>query len=170
MWIRPVEMDDVSGIQLVARESWMNTYKESYPLEFIMDFLGRAYSTERLEQAVKRDLERSERQFLVAEDSTGNIVGYAQVTLGENKTHELARIYILTTHQGNGIGRAFITEFRSRINDMDTLTAWVEAANSSGRMFYEKMGFRMINEKIERFGTYETSLVCYEQKGGSAHV
>ena len=161
--IRPVEINDLEGIQQVAQKTWVETYKNIYSIDFINRFLNNAYSSSNLERSITLDLEQTERMFLIAEDKLNkDIVGYAHLSKETEGVYELLRIYISPEFQGQGIGRDFLYQFIHGIRLINQVKAWVETDNSIGRGFYERMNFKKIQEIEEIVEGQRNQLVCYE--------
>jgi N-acetylglutamate synthase-like GNAT family acetyltransferase len=161
--VRPSEVEDINGIQQVARTTWLETYKGIYPDEFIHNFLNNAYSETSLERSIRRDMGEEERKFFVAINEKNEIVGYAHAMNEDGRVYELLRIYVLPQYHGKGIGTLLIKELRSQIKNLEKLKAWVEKENIVGRMFYENKGFQVIEEKLETLEGKITKLICYEK-------
>jgi len=161
--IRPVELRDIEAVQNVARQSWIHTYKDIYPNEYIDSFLSRAYSAERLEQSIIRDQNDQGRKFLIAEiHPSEEVIGYVHVMKESEGIYELLRIYLLPENKGMGIGTELINEVQ-KLNGISKLKAWVAEFNQMARKFYEARDFKVINEKIQTDNEFTTKLICYEK-------
>lgn len=108
--IRFVSTDDVPDIQSIACETWIFTYEDIYPLDYIHNFLSKAYSNENLSRSVERDLQSAKRNFLITEFNS-EVVGYAQTRQVNEEEYELLRIYVRPGYHKQGIGKGFIQEF-----------------------------------------------------------
>jgi diamine N-acetyltransferase len=159
--IRFVTSRDIPLIQSIANEAWNYTYKGIYTEDFIHHFLSRAYSSENLDRAVARDLQSPQRKFLIAEYNN-EIVGFAQAAPVEDEAYELLRIYIRPEYHRRGIGQRFIQEFIQILQPMKRLFAWVAKENSMGRAFYEKSGFKILEEKNETVEGQSKTQLKYE--------
>lgn len=146
--IRFVSNDDIPHIQSIARETWIFTYGDIYPMEYIDYFLSKAYSYENLSLSVERDLHNAKRSFLIAEFNN-EVVGYAQTRQVNEEDYELLRIYVRPGYHKQGIGNGFIEEFVHVLKPIKKLFAWVAKDNHIGRAFYEKKGFKEVEEKVE---------------------
>ena len=146
--IRFVSSEDIPHIQSIAYETWMYTYEGIYSKDFIQHFLSRAYSNENLSRSVERDFQSDKRSFLIAEFNH-EVVGYAQTSRVNDEEYELLRIYIRPEYHKMGIGKAFVDEYIQVLKPIKKLFAWVAKENHIGRTFYEKSGFRPIEEKNE---------------------
>ncbi|CAI6082631.1 hypothetical protein PAECIP112173_03636 [Paenibacillus sp. JJ-100] len=145
--IRFVSSKDIPHVQSIAQETWMYTYEGIYSKDFIQHFLSRAYSNENLSRSVERDLQSAKRSFLIAEFN-----------------HELLRIYVRPEYHKMGIGKAFVHEYIQVLKPIKKLFAWVAKENHIGRTFYEKSGFRAIEEKNETVEGQSKTQIKYELK------
>lgn len=162
--IRPASINDIEAIQHVARTSWIDTYQDIYPMDYIHSFLNQAYSSERLEQSIVRDEQLEARRFLVAiSPETDDVIGYVHVMEEQDGTFELMRLYLLPELKGRGIGTSLLDEV-SRLNQINSLKAWVEEQNHETRPFYEARGFHIIGEEIETNDGFTTKLICYMKR------
>ncbi len=88
------------------------------------------------------------RRIVVA---AGQDVGMVQV---EQYAHEifLALIEIAPPWQGQGLGTALIRQVQARAQAAGLpLTLHVLKANAGGRRLYERLGFRVVNERWDRY-------------------
>ncbi|MEC0129152.1 GNAT family N-acetyltransferase [Paenibacillus pabuli] len=159
--IRFVSNEDIPHIQSIAQETWNYTYKGIYSEEYIQNFLSRAYSDENLSRSVDRDLQSAHRSFLIAEFN-GKVVGYAQTSQVQEEEYELLRIYIRPEYHKMGIGKEFIQKFTQDLKPINKLFAWVGKENHIGRAFYEKSGFKEIEEMTETIEGHSNTQVKYE--------
>jgi N-acetylglutamate synthase-like GNAT family acetyltransferase len=161
--IRPAQIKDIRGVRQVAKETWTDTYKTIYSMDFINRFLDHAYSETSLEQSIRKDEDRPERHFFVAESEQNEVIGYAHVRPEGPGVYELLRIYVSPPFQGSGAGSALLQEIKNQITSLNKLRAWVERKNMAGRRFYEKKGFQAAGEKTETVEGTAIQLVCYER-------
>jgi N-acetylglutamate synthase-like GNAT family acetyltransferase len=159
--IRFVSHEDIPHIQSIAQETWNYTYQGIYSEGYIQDFLSRAYSDENLSRSVDRDIQSAKRSFLIAEFN-GRVGGYAQTRQVKEEEYELLRIYIRPEYHKMGIGKEFIQRFTQDLKPIYKLFAWVGKENYIGRAFYEKSGFKEIEEMIETIEGHSKTQVKYE--------
>ncbi len=128
---------DAEDIQRVAGESWRVIYRDIYSLEYIAEFVARAYSIEGLVRAVRNP--RS--VFLVAKDST-RVVGFCHYGEGPQGP-ELFRMYVLPENWRTGAGSRFLQLLESRLVErgVSEYFCYVHARNEIGKGFYLKSGF-----------------------------
>ncbi len=128
----------------MAKETWRDTYRDIIPEEIQDQFLGFAYSHERL-------VKRMKTSTMLVADQGKNVIGYIQITRKNGgSSAELDAIYILPDYQHIGIGSQLLTEGIKRLNT-NTLSVVVEKENKKGRMFYEGKGFIPVKEFEEEF-------------------
>jgi GNAT superfamily N-acetyltransferase len=163
MRIRTATIADVAAIARVHVESWRTTYKGILPDDYLAD-LG----YEQREPLWRRILSKPGRQRLVyvAEDSPGNIVGFASGGRERSGdpvyTGELYAIYLLEGWQRQGIGRQLAVAVVRRLiqRGLRSLLIWVLAQNPS-RRFYEALGGRQVREKLETRGDVQLVEIAY---------
>lgn len=159
--IRFVSSEDIPHVQSIAHETWIYTYEGIYSKDFIHNFLSRAYSNENLSRSVERDIQSPKRSFLVAEFNN-EVVGYAQTSQVNEEEYELLRIYVRPEYHKMGIGKGFIQEYIQVLKPIKKLFAWVAKENHRGRAFYEKSGFKEVEEKIETIEGQSKKQIKYE--------
>ena len=161
--IRTANLSDIAGIARVHVESWRTTYKGTIPEDFLAKL---SYEQrEHLWDQVLTDPNRS-RFVYVAEDEPGKIVGF--ISGGPEPsgdilyTGEIDAIYLLASHQGQGIGRRLVVSLASRLieENMTALLVWVLATNPA-RKFYERLGGQLIYEKQTSIGGASLIEVAY---------
>lgn len=143
MTIRDATPDDAHAIAAVQVKTWHTTYRGLMPDSFLdaQTLEGRAAHWQRI---FSNPTPHS--TTLVAEDDTGRVVGFAcgGAQREDDLAHdgELYAIYILDTHQGQGLGRdltqAIIEHLRGA--GFKSMILWVLAANEGARRFYEAIG------------------------------
>jgi N-acetylglutamate synthase-like GNAT family acetyltransferase len=86
-----------------------------------------------------------EHFLLAVDETTGEIVGTGQIKTHGDGSHELASIATRPAHQGRGIAaeliRRLMTQHRAESSEPLYLTC-----RSSMRAFYERFGFRVIDQ------------------------
>lgn len=159
--IRYVSSEDIPHVQSIAHDTWFYTYEGIYSKDFIQNFLSGAYSNENLNRSVERDLQSPKRSFLIAEFNN-EVVGYAQTRQVNDEEYELLRIYVRPEYHKMGIGNGFIQEYIQILKPIKKLFAWVAKENHRGRAFYEKSGFKELEEKIETIEGQNKKQIKYE--------
>lgn len=160
--VRQADLSDIPQIRKVASETWLATYRELYPLEFIQHFLSRAYSKDSLSRSIERDHLEEVPLFLVAVQDNEEIIGYAHVQPVGDQCYELMRLYVHPNHQRSGAGSMLLHQYFTTLTMLRSMFAWVERDNAIGRAFYERKGFVEAEELLETLAGYQTMLVKYE--------
>jgi GNAT superfamily N-acetyltransferase len=138
--VRAAVISDVAAIAAVASAAWRDTYADLLRADTIETFIERAYSRERLESRIERDV------FLLAERSTSDANGPALDVVAfcdalDGDTHvELYAIYALPEVRGQGAGTALLRTLQAR-HPGRPIAAEVLAGNRKGETFYERRGF-----------------------------
>ena len=153
--VRAATVDDVPGIQRVARRGWRETYGDFLTEAAIEAILEDWYAADELEGSITS----SETVYLVAE--TDEIGGYASAAPTANEEAQLYAIYVDPDHWNEGLGTALLDAVRDRLSDhgIRRLRVEVLAENTVGVSFYESRGFERTGEREREIGSQ--SLVEY---------
>lgn len=149
--IRDATRDDAGAIAHVHVESWRTTYAGILP-DLVLLQLSEKKGTHSWQRILI-----TPGIFLVAEVQDHGVVGF--VNAGPNRVRgtpfggEIYALYLLSDHQGLGIGRALLAAAFRRLNRSGHRGAmlWVLARNPT-RFFYEAMGGQKIAEREELVG------------------
>lgn len=154
MYIRPARVADAAAIARVHVDTWRTTYKDLLPEDFLANL---SYEQrERFWQNIVSNADSSHRVY-VAEDETGNLVGFAsggpERTDNKDYRGEIYAIYVLQEYHRQGIGRKLANALVKRLMQagMSSLLVWVLAENRS-REFYERLGGEPVFEKTTTIG------------------
>lgn len=135
--IRPARTGDASDIARVDVDTWRCTY-DGILSESLLS--GLSYSRRRIHwQAM---LDRREGLVLIAESDADGAVGFAAAGPERSGEHgadaEVYELYLLPSHQGNGVGRRLVQITAARLASIGygSLIVWVLADNPA-RGFYE---------------------------------
>jgi GNAT superfamily N-acetyltransferase len=168
MQIRPATPADAEAIARVHVQSWREAYTGIVPARFLD-----ALSVERRTMMwLEITTTRAEDSFVyVAEDATAGIVGFASGGAQRDSEidyeGEVFALYLLQTHQKQGIGRRLlhaVTE-RLRAEGYQSILIWVLSQNPS-RHFYEYMGGVYVTEKEIEIGGVILPEVAYGWRSG----
>jgi L-amino acid N-acyltransferase YncA len=163
MVIREASLADAAAIAHVHVDSWRTTYRRIIPDEYLakLSYDGRTRFWERRLAAM------ADGEFAyVAEDEAGQIVGIA--VGGPERSGdpvyqgELCGIYLLESHQRQGIGRQLTLTIVVRLAQagIHSMLVWVLAENPS-RRFYEALGGQVIRQKPIEIGGVTLDEVAY---------
>jgi ribosomal protein S18 acetylase RimI-like enzyme len=157
MRIRPVTEADLPELSALATRTWLDAFGDS------VSAADRAAEVEETRsERYFRDAHRTDT-ILVAE-AGGGLVGY--VKFGDVRIPEvdaapddagLHRVYVDTTHQGRGVGRALVEAALShpclRAAPRVYLEVWEENRAAVG--LYESLGFRRVGTTKVTIGASE---------------
>jgi len=137
--IREATVEDVSGVQQVARAGWTAAYDDILRTETIERAMEEWYATE----SVSGQIEREDVGYFVAEDGS-DVVGYVTGGPGESEdTAVLGAIYVDPDRWGEGIGSRLLERFEgfSREEGYEAVFFEVLVGNEVGASFYRKHGY-----------------------------
>jgi GNAT superfamily N-acetyltransferase len=160
MTIREACLEDAAGIAKVYVDGWRTTYPGIVSDEYLANM-----SYERYTNHWARILSTSDGFIYVAEDEAGNVVGFIWGGPEHNGDSlykgELHAIYVLKSHQGQGLGRSLTRVLAEKLLEVgiEAMIVWVLAANSS-RHFYESLGAKFV-----RTGPYEVDGMTLDDLG-----
>lgn len=144
MIIRKAELSDAEGIAKAHVDSWRTTYKG-----IIADSFLSQLSYDRRTQLWESNISNKENCILVAENTEGIIVGFADAWKRETNmvpySIDLTSIYLLEDYQGKGIGKKLFRELFNYIKKKGYKKAFVDVLEKNkSRYFYEHYGARKI--------------------------
>jgi ribosomal protein S18 acetylase RimI-like enzyme len=155
--IRPAQPDDAPHIAHVQVEGWKTTYPGIVPDAYLASLSEVART-----QSWQEWLTGNSAQILVAEEEAG-IFGF---TSGgtirdpvEDYDAELYAMYLLSTHQQRGAGRALTRALASSLHaqDLKSMAVWALEANHPAIAFYKRLGAVPIAKKIINIGGIDLS-------------
>ncbi|HAM79214.1 N-acetyltransferase family protein [Ornithinibacillus bavariensis] len=162
MNIRKAIISDANGIAKVHVDSWRSTYKN-----IISDSFLNSLSYERRTELWERNTTREGNYVFVAENESGEIVGFADCGKRENNHIEnagdLTSIYLLEEYQGQGIGRLLLKELFLKFKELGYNKVFVEVLeDNKTRYFYEYYGAALVRTEQITIGDAELNLLIYE--------
>ena len=137
--IREATVEDVSGVQQVARAGWTAAYDDILRTETIERAMEEWYATE----SVSGQIEREDVGYFVAEDGS-DVVGYVTGGPGESEdTAVLGAVYVDPDRWEEGIGSRLLERFESfcREEGYEAVSFEVFVGNEVGASFYRKHGY-----------------------------
>lgn len=159
--LRAATAADAAGIARVHRESWQTTYGGILPADVIAALAGR-----KSEAQWRHRLAAGASSCTWIAEQDGAIVGFAHCGDARHRLEgldaEIYALYILQSHQRQGIGRALVRESARHFvrQGQFGFYLWVLKANRA-RLFYEAMGGAEAGEKTERLGLHSYTEVAY---------
>jgi len=163
MIIREATCADVTAIARVHVDSWRTTYRGLVPSAYLgsLTYAG----SERIWTGALCAGGNSPYMY-VAEGEAGVVVGFAAAgpeRMGDPVyTGELYAIYLLATHQGQGLGRRLVAAVAARLRTAGypALLIWVLACNPACR-FYVALGGRPVRTQPITIGGAALEEVAY---------
>ncbi len=161
---RIAKKDDIPEIARIHVESWQKSFPGIVP-QGILDSMSIEKRTESLIELSSQ----KEYQTIVAQNSKGEIIGFADFGEARNKDFEfeseLYAIYFLKEYQKRGIGsklfRAVISEIKKGSDSM-----YLEVLEINPyKNFYDKMGGKFICESENKNEKYNCKTQFYGWKG-----
>jgi len=142
MTLRKAYPGDIPLIRKMAEEVWPVTYGNILSptqLDYMMKLI---YSEKSLQDQMEKG-----QEFIVTYDGVEPI-GFASIGLIEPKAYKLHKIYVLPSQQGKGTGKFIIDQLSKAIISKGghSLRLNVNRFNNA-KLFYEKMGFKVISEE-----------------------
>ena len=145
MIIRTAEATDAPALSTVAKTVFAATYGAVIPSAVLHRYLTQTFS----ETALLADLANPSHAYWVA-IAEDQLVGFSQLTrtpppacVPVTPAIELARFYILPTHQGRGVAGPLLAAIQTAAQQMGYRAVWlcVWEANDRALAFYRKWGF-----------------------------
>jgi L-amino acid N-acyltransferase YncA len=162
MLIRLAQPTDAAGIAKVHTDSWRTTYHTIVPAEH----LAKLDCAQREKKWFDALSTTSNQYIYVAEDISQGIVGFVsggpEREINSSYSGELYAIYLLASHQRQGIGTLLTTALVQRLIDqkLHSMRVWVLSENPS-RFFYEKLGGKPAGEKKVQIGGTDLLEIAY---------
>jgi ribosomal protein S18 acetylase RimI-like enzyme len=149
--IRSAGPEDAENLSHLAQATFTETFGDQYPPDDLRRFLESSYAVD----ALRRSLADPDQGWFIAEDTSGEAVGYAQAGpcglphVEVTRSHgELKRIYVRRSQQGAGLGRALMERALAFIDDRFEGPVWVGvwSENLKAQRLYELYGFAKAGE------------------------
>ncbi|MCW3464556.1 GNAT family N-acetyltransferase [Chitinophaga nivalis] len=148
---------DVTALQVLATQTFEETFRQHNTPEDMQDYLDRAFTTAKLQQELANP---DSRFWFVLEE--GNPAGYlkvnfntAQTELKEATGMEVERIYVAAAWLGKGVGQLLLDKAIQAGAEQGCAYSWlgVWENNQRAMRFYEKNGFVPFDEHYFTLGT-----------------
>lgn len=145
--IRNTTTADIPLIRELTFKVWPQTYAAIISLEQIDYMLEMMYSETSLQKQMTDGC-----QFIIVYD-VAEPVGFASYQEIEPSIFKLHKIYVLTSQQGKGTGKFLINWILNEIQKKKAISLQLQVnRDNKARVFYEKLGFTIINEKDLNIG------------------
>jgi len=152
--LRKATLDDAEVIGALHVASWRESYAGIVPDEMLAGLSARERAA-MWSKALAAQF--GGRAVIVAEDDR-QVIGFGSCGRQRDQTltnagfsGEFRAIYILRSHQGQGVGRSLMAAMAKELPAAGHTAAslWVLRENKPARAFYDKMGGIVVGEKIE---------------------
>jgi RsiW-degrading membrane proteinase PrsW (M82 family)/ribosomal protein S18 acetylase RimI-like enzyme len=133
---------DIPLIRDLSLKVWPQTYSSILTTEQIDYMLAMMYSEHSLLNQMKQ-----QHEFIIVNDGQ-EPVGFASFSLAEPGVYKLHKIYLLPDMQGKGAGKFVIQEIiKAMVRKGGRILQLNVNRNNQAKLFYEKLGFRVIREE-----------------------
>jgi len=140
--VRNASSQDIQLIRDLTYQIWPQTYSSILSQEQIDYMLEKMYSEASLQKQISEGCQFS----IVYDDNTP--VGFSSIQEIKPSIFKLHKIYILPSQQGKGIGRFVIDYILKEIKQKGATALQLQVNRfNKAKDFYEKLGFRVIDNK-----------------------
>jgi ribosomal protein S18 acetylase RimI-like enzyme len=159
--IRSATLADQDGIARVHVQAWRETYTGLVPPEAFDD-----HSIELRLQQWRGTLSDSDRSTLLCERD-GSVIGFISggpiKWTGLSTDGEVASLYLLDAFKRGGVGRALFVRFMNLLagRGFTSCGLWTLSNNAAARRFYEAMGGRSGETRIDRRNNVDYEDIAY---------
>ena len=156
--IRRASAEHVEGISRVCCEGCLDTYEGIRNIENIKRNNQRFYNYDRIsKELVEGD---GWDGYIVAVDGT-EVVGAIGGGMIDNDKSEVFVLYLDPARRGEGIGTKLLNFLTAIQRDKGAKEQWVsvQKGNMKGIPFYEKRGFKKVEEKLAYSNTEEENYI-----------
>jgi ribosomal protein S18 acetylase RimI-like enzyme len=136
---------DVDAIQLVLRETWLDTYKELLAQATLEEVTTVWHDAALIAARVREP----SLFFLVARDDSSSICGLMTAQLKNETDLFIYRLYVRPGSQHKGVGTALLSETLAAFPGAARILLQVVADNQKGFAFWRKHGFMEYGIKHE---------------------
>lgn len=165
--IRVASVSDLPAIQIIGRETYREHFSSIWSEESQEEFLRNDFS----EQSLQHSLSSPSHTWLLAEDSSGSVVGYAKLNwrrpepIFKKIGAELQKIYFRSHATGNGYGSALL-EFVADIAAKRSNMLWLAVlkSNMHAQRFYASRGFGIVGDVPFSTDLQEIGLVAMSRQ------
>lgn len=157
--ITPISIEDYKSVQLIARETFFETFASSNSELDMQNYLAESFS----DYKVKEELSNVESMFYMA--LANNVpIGYLKINVGKAQTElrdptslEIERIYVKAAYHGQRIGQLLFEKALGIAQQTNKKSIWlgVWEKNPKAIRFYEKNGFVLFDKHIFKMGEDE---------------
>jgi len=140
--VRTGSPDDLERVAAIKVASWADTYSSLIAPEVLAPFLDLDYSLAELRASTGRP----DAVFLVAEDATEGVIGFAVAYLEEGLDPWLESLHVAGAHRGRGVGTALMKRLAARLasGGHRTLSLGVVRGNAGAGRLYIRLGAKLV--------------------------
>ncbi len=139
--VRGVTDEDLPRVAEIKVRNWADSYASLVSPAVLRPFLDQQAQVEELRQY----LHRPSTLFLVAEDATGTVAGFALTYLDHPPDPWLESLHVIRESRGLGTGARLLRETAARLqaSGYNTMRLGVVSGNTGAARFYERLGATM---------------------------
>lgn len=134
--VRQARPGDAQGILQAHRSAVRGTAANAYSQDVVDGWAPATFSLERIE-AFTRSIERGDAVVIVAEDGTGEIIGFGSIVPANS---ELRALYVRAEHGRQGVGRAILLELEALARRAGVIELRMDSSVNAAS-FYEANGY-----------------------------
>lgn len=141
--IRAADIDDIGLIGYIAQQVWPVAYKDILSEEQLNYMLTLFYSPASLRKQITSD----KHHFLIAE-LNDEAVGFASFGRIDAHVFKLHKLYVLSTIQKNGIGKALVDAVKEGVKEEGGSVLRLNVnRNNAAQNFYQRLGFQIVGQE-----------------------
>ncbi|WP_319507732.1 GNAT family N-acetyltransferase [uncultured Methanolobus sp.] len=144
--VEQADLSHVSFLSEFGKESFMEAYKVTLPIEELRAYVDDAFS----KKLIKNEMESSEALYLICKNAAGEICGYAKFLnsevpdcVADNNVIELQRLYVKNVSKGKGVGKLLSGNGESIFKKKGFNIVWLRVwdGNVAAQNVYMKWGY-----------------------------
>lgn len=142
--VRDAGLEDINTIGFLAYQIWPVAYKDILELDQLQYMLKLIYSP----ASLKRQMTVEQHHFLLAELGEEPVGFAAYSRIIEPSTFKLHKLYVLPQIQGKGLGKTLLENVEEAVRNAGGTHLHLNVnRHNKARMFYERLGFSIIDEE-----------------------
>lgn len=158
--IRAARPQDVAALAYLGERTFCDTFAHLYAPKDLAPFLEQVFS----DAAIARQLAEPNREYRVAENADGALIGYAKINhrLGldydpaPRRALELSQLYLLDEAKATGLADAFMAwvEDEAHAGGYDEIALSVYCDNTRAQKFYARHGYAKFADSFFMVGNH----------------
>ena len=154
--LKRIFSSEINQLQSLSRETFVQTFAEFNTAEDMESYLSTNLSIETL----SAEIEQEGSEFYVWKE---NELSMGYIKLNYTDTLEIERLYILSEHQGKGLGKKLMQFAFDKARELNFHQVWlgVWEHNHKAIAFYESLGFQPFGEHDFYLGSDRQRDVLY---------